>query len=114
MKHFSKGAINAFSAGSRPGAKVNEYAVKVMQEIGIDISLAVPKGFNELPTAKFDYVVTLGCKDVCPFYPSDKYIEWDIEDPKGKDINFFRKTRDQIKDKVLKLISDIESGNNRR
>jgi arsenate reductase len=103
-RKFAQGKIEAFSAGSRPSGKVNETAVEVMKEAGIDISSQRSKGFTELPEKAFDYVVTLGCGDVCPFVPAKKRIEWDIADPQGKPIEAFRETRDIIKKKVLELI----------
>ena len=103
-RHIGNGIIEVYSAGSKPLGKVNFDAVKVMGEAGIDISNALSKGFNDLPIKKFDYVITLGCKDICPFVPADEHIEWQIEDPKGKDLDFFRKVRDEIKNKITDLI----------
>jgi arsenate reductase len=82
-------------------------AVQVMKEAGIDISHQRSKGFIELPETAFDYVITMGCGDVCPFVPAKKRIEWDILDPKGKPIEVFRETRDIIKKKVLELIENL-------
>jgi len=108
---FGKGAIEAYSAGSKPLGKVNPLAIEVMREAGIDISGNLSKGFNELPVNNFDYVVTLGCQDICPFFPADKHIEWQIDDPKDKNIEFFRKVRDDIGNRVRELIKRA-SGNN--
>ena len=105
--YHGKGILEAFSTGSRPSGKVNPTAIKVMQELRIDIHKQKSKGFNELPVKDFDYAITLGCQDICPFVPANKHIEWDIEDPKGKDRTFFRKVRDQIKDKVINFIEEI-------
>ena len=105
---FGQGKIEAHSAGSQPSGRINPDAVKVMKESDIDISSYRPKGFNEHSGILFDYVITLGCGDVCPFYSAGKHVEWDIEDPKGKDLIFFRKVRDQIKDKVVDLIKEIK------
>jgi glutathione/glutaredoxin type arsenate reductase len=99
--------FEAYSAGSNPSGKVNPEAIKVMRQIGIDISTAKSKGFNELAVKEFDYVVTMGCQDICPFVPAKKHIDWEIEDPKGKGEEFFRKTRDQIKEKVESLIREV-------
>jgi arsenate reductase (thioredoxin) len=104
---LGKGTLEAYSAGSKPSGGVNPVAVKVMQESGLDISQQRPKGFDELTIRKFDYVITLGCQDVCPFVPADKHIEWGIEDPKDRDPEFFRKVRDDIKAKVEKLIEQL-------
>lgn len=106
-RHLAKKSIEVYSAGSRPSFKVDLNAIKVMEEIGIDISAKKPKRFNQLPIKKFDYVVILGYKGTCPFMPTERYIEWHIEDPKDKDLDFYRKVRDQIKHKVEELIKEI-------
>jgi arsenate reductase (thioredoxin) len=99
--------LAAYSAGSNPSGKVNPDAVKVMEEAGIDISGQKSKGFKDLAVKGFDYVVTLGCEDICPFVPAKKYVEWDIDDPKGKSLYFFRQTREKIREKVNSLIRTI-------
>ncbi|TAM42732.1 arsenate reductase ArsC, partial [bacterium] len=103
---LGQGKIEPYSAGSRPSGKVNPEAIKVMQEAGIDISGAQSKGFYDLGAKDFDYVITMGCKDTCPFVPAKKHIDWQIEDPKGKGEDFFRKTRDLIKEKIESLIRE--------
>jgi len=102
--HFSKGGFKAYSAGSGPSGKINETAIAVMQEAGIDISPQKSKGFEDLGDAKFDYVVSMGCQDICPFVPAKKHLEWRVDDPKGKNLVFFRSVRDQIAAQVLDLI----------
>ena len=108
---FGQGAVEAYSAGSKPSGKVNPLAIEVMREAGIDISGNLSKGFKELPVNNFDYVVTLGCQDICPFFPADKHLEWQIDDPKDKNIEFFRKVRDDIGNKVKELIKSISVNN---
>jgi arsenate reductase (thioredoxin) len=107
-KVIGKGVIEAYSAGSRPSGKVNETAVSVMGEEGIHISGYYSKGFSDLPVKKFDIAITLGCKDTCPFIPAANHVEWAIADPKGKDISFFKKTRDQIKEKITLLVERLD------
>lgn len=108
-KKLGRGIIKAYSAGSRPSGSVNSDAIKVMQEAGIDISKNESKGFMELKGIKFDYSITLGCQDTCPFIPAERHLEWKIEDPKGKGLEFFRKTRDIIGQKTEELISNINN-----
>lgn len=106
-KTLGKNKVEAFSAGSKPSGAVNPSAIQVMKEIGINITGQKSKGFADLPHREFDYVVSMGCQDVCPFYPSKMKLDWEIEDPKGKEVVFFRKTRDQIKKEVASLIENI-------
>ncbi len=94
------------SAGSRPGEAVNPAAVQIMKEKGLDISAKKPKGFSALDKEHFDYVITLGCRDVCPFVPAEKHVEWQIPDPKGKDLDFFREVCRMIEDKIEIFIKE--------
>lgn len=104
-RFYGKGRFETFSAGSRPSGKVNETAIEVMKEAGIDISSQPSKGFDDLPHKEFDIVVTMGCGDQCQVINATKRIDWQIRDPKGKPIEFFREIRDEIKVKVLELIA---------
>ncbi len=104
---LGKDKVVVYSAGSKPSGKVNEAAIKVMKEKGIDISSARSKGFSDLPIKDFDCVIGMGCKDVCPFVLAKNHLTWEIQDPKGKDIDFFRKIRDQIETKVQEYLTTI-------
>ena len=112
-RNLGKDVVLVYSAGSKPSGVVNPDAVKIMAESGIDISKRKSKGFNDLPVEEFDYVVTMGCKDVCPFIAASQHIDWNIADPKGKDMDFFRKVRDEIKVKVSQLINEIVAYKNK-
>ena len=46
----------------------------------------------------------MGCKDSCPFFPAKERIDWQIEDPKGKGLEVFRRVRDEIGEKVRRLV----------
>jgi len=105
--NFGKGLLIAYSAGSKPAKEVNPYAVEVMRESGIDLVNVKPKSFQQLLVEKFDYVITLGCKDSCPFVSAKQYQDWLIEDPKGRTKDVFRKVRDTIKEKVKNFIKDL-------
>ena len=94
----------AESAGISPAEEVDKGAIEVMKEIGIDISGKKPKALVPEMNEKFDLIVTMGCIDGCPVTPREKTIEWNIEDPKGKSIEEYRKARDMIKQKIKKLV----------
>ena len=99
----------AYSAGTEP-SKVNPYAIKVMHEIGIDISKHYSKSVDEFSGTNFDYVVTVcdNAKETCPFFPGKKIIHKGFKDPARYEgsveetIANFRKTRDEIKDWIIK------------
>ena len=104
---FGKGNIEVFSAGSRPSFQIDPLVIEVMKEKGIDLSSRHPKGLNDLPPGEMDYLVTMGCEETCPAVLSKRVIEWDIPDPKGKPIDFYRKVRDLIEEKVKALLIKI-------
>jgi protein-tyrosine-phosphatase len=106
-KTYGKGKVDAYSAGSKPSGVVNSNAIEVLKQKGIDITGAESKGFEQLREINFDYVITMGCGDVCPFIPAKKNIDWQITDPKGKDMGFFSKTRDEIEKKVKDFITSL-------
>ncbi len=102
---------SAFSAGTTP-TKVNPYAIKAMQEIGIDISQNRSKSLDEFKSMKFHYVITVcdNAKEACPFFPNGlKYLHKSFTDPSqftGTDTEImesFRIVREQIKDWIEKL-----------
>ena len=73
----------AYSAGTQP-TEVNPYAIKVMAEMGIDISKHRSKSVEEFRGKKFDYVVTVcdHAKETCPFFPGgEKYLHQGFKDP---------------------------------
>lgn len=112
--HLLGDVIIAKSAGSKPGTLVPE-AVKVMVEIGIDISRHRPQALKELKGERFDFAVTL-CKDtedICPFYPeADQYLHHGVNDPPGIDgteeerLEAYRHMREDIKGFLLRTFGD--------
>ena len=92
-----------------PGDQVNPSAVAAMAELGIDISLAKPKVLTDEDVRASDYVITMGCGDACPFYPSKIYLDWKLEDPAGKGVESVRPIRDEIKVLVENLIAAIDA-----
>ena len=106
---LAKGQAVAISAGDRPASKVDEKAVEVMKEIGIDITKQKPKALTVKMVEGADVVITMGCgADVCPIIPK-RVEEWKIEDPAGKPIAKFREARNEIKKKVEKLVETLKN-----
>ena len=107
LEHLSAGRIEVRSAGSAPGERVNPSAVAAMAEEGIDISAAVPKVLTDESVVASDVVITMGCGDACPYYPGKRYEDWVLEDPAGKGIESVRPIRDEIRQRVVALISQL-------
>jgi arsenate reductase len=99
--------VECASAGSKPASRVQPDTVTVMNEAGIDTSSARPKGFKDLPSLKFDYLVTMGCEVDCPFLPGTKVVQWQIPDPYGKGIDEYRRVRDIIRAEAAVLLARL-------
>jgi protein-tyrosine-phosphatase/GNAT superfamily N-acetyltransferase len=105
-----RGRIEAHSAGSRASGIVHPRAVESMREIGYDLSAHRSKSFEEVPASEYDYVVTMGCGDACPSVPARNREDWEIPDPKNLPPDEFRKIRDEIENRVKKLIAGARAG----
>tara|TARA_Y100001970_G_scaffold277608_1_gene382071 strand:- start:6191 stop:6574 length:384 start_codon:yes stop_codon:yes gene_type:complete len=101
---YGKKRITAFSAGSKPSGTIHPKAIKLMDEVGYDLSSHKSTSISEIPDIQIDYVISMGCGDSCPSIRANKLIEWDIPDPKDLDDTHFRAVRDKIKKEVLSLI----------
>lgn len=103
MRDLFGDRFDVHSAGTEP-TEPNPHAVKVLAEIGIDISRARSKSVNEFSEMKFDYVITLcdSARESCPVLPGSN-IHMSFRDPGGfegtedEKIASFRKVRDEIK-----------------
>lgn len=104
--HIYKNTHTFYSAGTEPGV-VNQNAVKVMEEIGIDITDNYAKSLSKLAHIQFDLAVTLcdSAKETCPFISNTKkLIHKGFPDPStSEDIEAFRNVRDQIYDYVRSM-----------
>jgi protein-tyrosine-phosphatase len=109
MNTLGAGRVEVLSAGSAPKDSINPIAVQAMQEIGIDISNNTPKVLTPEAVQESDAVITMGCGDVCPFYPGKRYEDWVLDDPAGQGIESVRVIRDEIKKRVEQLLSELLS-----
>ena len=112
LRAFYADRYEAYSAGIAPSS-VNPYAIRVMEEIGIDSSIHHAKSVEEFLGMESDYVVTVcdHAKESCPFFPgAGKYIHRNFENPsdfKGTEdeiLTVFRRVRDQIKARLERFI----------
>ncbi|GGR18518.1 arsenate reductase [Agromyces mediolanus] len=104
---LSGGAVEVRSGGSEPGASINPVAVEAMREEGIDIGEAVPQLLQTDDVRAADAVITMGCGDACPIFPGKRYEDWELEDPAGKDLETVRRVRDDIKQRVGRLLTEL-------
>ncbi len=107
LQHLGNGRIEVLSAGSEPTDRVNPVAVAAMAEVGIDIAAATPKVLTADAVRVSDVVVTMGCGDACPFFPGTHYEDWELDDPAGQGIEEVRPIRDEIRQRVEKLVQEL-------
>jgi arsenate reductase (thioredoxin) len=94
---------DARSAGTRPARAVHPEVVEAMRERGIDLEGRTPKRLERADAEWADVVVTMGCGDECPYVPGKKYVDWDLPDPAGQDVEGVRAIRDEIERLVGEL-----------
>jgi protein-tyrosine-phosphatase len=99
--------VSAYSAGSRPSGKINPKAISAMKELGYDLSEHASKSLDEIPQVEYDYVITMGCGDECPYVKTQHRIDWQIPDPRDMNEDDFRKIRNLLKSKVEELLQAV-------
>jgi arsenate reductase len=102
------GRHSALSAGTTPAERVHPEVVEVMREVGIDLSDRTPKRLTTELAEQADVVVTMGCGDECPYIPGRRYLDWELEDPKGRPLEEVRATRDDIARRVEALVAELD------
>lgn len=109
FKKYTHGRFNIQSAGTKPASQINPLVIEAMKEVGIDISKQKTKEMTEEMMYDSDKIVNMGCMDnsFCPTLFLPKVMEWNLSDPKGKSIEDVRKIRDEIEEKVRKLVAEI-------
>jgi arsenate reductase (thioredoxin) len=107
VKLRSQGRIHVRSAGSTPAEEINPNAVAALDELGIDMSEEFPKPLTDEVVRAADVVITMGCGDACPIYPGKRYEDWQLDDPAGQDLETVRRIRDDLDQRVQKLIGEL-------
>ncbi len=105
--HLSGGAVDVRSAGSAPAEAINPSVRDAMLEEGIDISAQKPKVLTTDAVQAADVVITMGCGDACPIFPGKRYEDWELDDPAGQGVDAVRAIRDEIKNRVRTLLSEL-------
>jgi protein-tyrosine-phosphatase len=108
---FARAAENrhqAESAGTTPAERVHPEVVEAMRELGIDLASRTPQKLTSEAAERADVEVTMGCGDECPYIPGKRYVDWDLEDPKGKPLAEVRRTRNDIASRVEQLVRELD------
>lgn len=109
--------LEVYSAGTNPSSRVHSKAIRVMKEVGIDISQNVPKNVDRFLDQSFDYVITVcdNAKETCPVFTGKvkHRLHIGFEDPadatgtEEEIIAVFRKVRDEIKERFKEFCNNL-------
>ncbi|MEA5553727.1 arsenate reductase, glutathione/glutaredoxin type [Anabaena cylindrica UHCC 0172] len=108
-KTLGSGKI-AVSSSGLASSEVDPISVQVMAEIGIDISNQSSKALSNFNPDDFDAVISLcGCGVNLPeaWVLREVFADWQLDDPEGHDLDTFRRVRDEVKERVIKLIASL-------
>lgn len=106
LKHIARDEYKIYSAGTKPSV-VRSEAIKVLAEIGVDISQNRSKSVDEFVGKEIDYVLTVcdNAKEICPYFPAQTLVvHHSFEDPaeiEGDEeakLSAFRRVRDRIRE----------------
>lgn len=107
FEQAAAGRHAARSAGTTPAEHVHPEVVTVMREQGIDLADRTPQRLTDDLARWADVVVTMGCGDACPYIPGRRYIDWNLTDPHGQDLDTVRTIRDDIARRIDALIPEL-------
>ena len=107
FEQAANGAHEARSAGTTPGDRVHPQVLEVMAELGIDLSDRRPQLLTRELAQWADVVVTMGCGDQCPVIPGKRYLDWELPDPAGLELDAVRPIRDEIRRRVSDLVDEL-------
>tara|TARA_Y100000589_G_scaffold303941_1_gene316725 strand:- start:653 stop:1060 length:408 start_codon:yes stop_codon:yes gene_type:complete len=110
LRYYYGDIVTVYSAGTQP-SHVNEYAIAVMKELGIDISEHYSKSVHDILDVKFDIVITVcsNADENCPVIMGDfQKFHWGFEDPVGQSMDRFREVRDLIVEKFKTCSKELQ------
>jgi arsenate reductase (thioredoxin) len=93
----------ARSAGTAPAEHVHPEVAALMPEL----AGRTPRKLEHADAEWADVVVTMGCGDECPYIPGKRYVDWELEDPAGKDAETTRRIRGEIERRVKELLDEL-------
>jgi arsenate reductase len=108
------GRVEAASAGSRPAARVNPYAVETLAAHGIAWDGGTPKSIDDIAGMRFDLVITVcdNARDACPYFPgAAAQVHWGLPDPADASTpeaarEAFRQTYDALRERIDALLRE--------
>jgi arsenate reductase len=108
-KTLGKGKIQVTSSGLE-SSRVHPTAIQVMSDIGIDITDQTSNSLSDFDAEDYDAVISLcGCGVNLPsaWVVREVFEDWQLDDPDGQPIETFHRVRDEIKERVIKLVESL-------
>ena len=102
------GRHTARSAGTTPGMRSTPRSSRSCTSWGLTWPAGRPASSATADAEWADVVVTMGCGDECPYIPGRRYLDWELEDPKGRPIEEVRATRDEIERRIGELLAELD------
>ena len=106
-EHYAGGSVDVRSAGSEPRDRVHPAVAAVLVERGLSAADEVPTLLSFALVEQVDVVITMGCGETCPVFPSKRYEDWPIDDPAGQGIDTVRAIVDEIDRRVQELLTSL-------
>jgi arsenate reductase (thioredoxin) len=101
--------VEARSAGSRPSGRLDPRVIETMHERGYDMGSHRSKGLAETGLDRWDWAVTMGCGDDCPWVVAANREDWSLPDPRDLTRVELDALRDEIERRVLDLLARLRS-----
>nr|WP_024126415.1 MULTISPECIES: low molecular weight phosphatase family protein [unclassified Streptomyces]AHE39034.1 Putative arsenate reductase (ArsC) [Streptomyces sp. FR1]AHE39553.1 Putative arsenate reductase (ArsC) [Streptomyces sp. F2]AHE40275.1 Putative arsenate reductase (arsC) [Streptomyces sp. F12] len=109
LRRHADGAVAVATAGSAPGEDLAPVVRRLLEEQGLDAGEEFPKPVTREVINAADVVVTLGCGDACPVIPGRRYLDWDLPDLSGLDIESARAVRDALQARIERLVAELRA-----
>lgn len=97
--------VRGMSAGTQPAERVHPEVLATMNEVGLDLSAAKPNLLTKELAEEAALLVTMGCGDRCPYVPGLRRLDWELQDPKGQPAEVVRRIRDDIRTRIVELVT---------
>ena len=107
LRHLAGDRVVVRSAGSMPALELRSTIATALDEIGVPQGSEFPKPLTDEAVRAADVVITMGCGDACPIHPGRRYLDWELEDPKGLPLERVRPIRDEIERRVRELLDEL-------
>jgi arsenate reductase len=111
--HYGSDVLQAFSAGLAPTQGIAMPTVAVMKEKNIDVSRHVPELYEPDDAIRCDIVVNMS-GFALPGPPPRNLIEWTVKDPYRLSPRVYRQVRDDLEQRVMRLILDLRAQSRRK